>query len=136
MAVAFKTPLANMFPEKLKPSEQPYTAPKDNRSLPKVVRMPVEADYDELAQPKNKLAWNLKCKADLYGNSLTMIDQRKNIAPANKIGRKELPDLSLPDLTQTNVSGFSCLTGSTATQRCEKLIVNVPPVPVRWNTSI
>jgi hypothetical protein len=56
MAVAFKTPLANMFPEKLKPNEQPYTAPKDNLLLPKVVRMRVEADYDELAGHSDKLA--------------------------------------------------------------------------------
>jgi hypothetical protein len=136
MAVAFKTPLANMFPEKLNPSEQPYTAPKDNRSLPKVVRMPVEADYDELAIPSNKLAWNLPSKADLYNNSLTMIDHKKITPPANKIGYKELPNLSLPDLTQTNVSGFSCLVGTTAAQRDEKLIENVSKVPIRWNTSI
>jgi hypothetical protein len=114
MAVAFKTPLANMFPKTLKPNEHPYAAPKSNRLLPKVIRMPVEADYDELAQPEDKLAWNFPCKADLYKYSLSMIDQTKNIAPANRIGYKELPNLSLPDLTQTNVSGFSCLTGTTA----------------------
>jgi hypothetical protein len=136
MAVAFRTPLANMFPEHLKPNEQPYTAPKSNRLLPKIVRMPVEADYDELAQSEDKLAWNLPCKADLYKNSLCMIDQTKNIPPANKIGYKELPNLSLPDLTQTNVSGFTCLTGTTAAQRGEKLIVNVSPVEKRWNTQI
>lgn len=136
MAVAYKTPLANMFPEHLKPSEQPYTAPKSNRNLPKAVRMPTKMDYDELAQPEDKLAWNLPCKADLYGNSLTMMDQRKYVPPANKIGHKELPNLSLPDLTQTNVSGFTCLTGTTAAQRGEKLIANVPKVPVRWNTGI
>jgi hypothetical protein len=28
--LAFRTPLDNMFPEKLKKKEQPYTAPKDN----------------------------------------------------------------------------------------------------------
>jgi hypothetical protein len=136
MAVAFKTPLANMFPEKLKPSEQPYTAPKDNRLLPKVVRMPVEADYDELAGHSDKLAWNLPLKADLYNNSLTMIDHKKITPPANRIGYKELPNLSLPDLTQTNVSKFSCLTGMTAAQRGEKLIANVPLVEKRWNTQI
>lgn len=136
MAVAFKTPLANMFPEHLKPSEQPQTAPKSNRNLPKVVRMPVEADYDELAQADDKLAWNLPSKADHYNNTLVMLDQKKNIPPANKIGYKELPDLSLPDLTQTNVSGFTCLTGTTAAQRGEKLIANVPPVEKRWNTQI
>jgi hypothetical protein len=65
-----------------------------------------------------------------------MIDQRKNIAPANKIGSKELFNLNLPDLTQTNVSGFTCLTGTTAAQRGEKLIGNVPPVEKRWNTQI
>jgi hypothetical protein len=124
-----------MFPEKLKPNEQPYTAPKDNRLLPKVVRMPVEADYDELAGHSDKLAWNLPCKADLYKNSITMIDQTKNIRPA-KIGYEELPELSLPDLTQTNVSGFTCLTETSAAQRGEKLIVNVPPIPMRKTTQI
>ncbi|GAQ89558.1 hypothetical protein KFL_005360015 [Klebsormidium nitens] len=39
-------------------------------------------------------------------------------------------------LGQTNVSGFTCLTGTTAAQRGEKLIVNVPPVEKRWNTQI
>lgn len=136
MAVAFRTPLANIFPEHLKPSEQPYTAPKSNRNLPKAVRMPTEMDYDELAQSDDKLALNLPCKADLYGNSLTMMDERKYVPPANKIGYKELPNLSLPDLTQTNVSGFTCLTGTTAAQRGEKLIENVPPVPVRRNSQI
>jgi hypothetical protein len=125
-----------MFLEHLKPNEQPYTAPKSNRLLPKTVHMPVEADYDELAGHSNKLAWNLPCKQDLYNNSLTMIDHKKITPPANKIGYKELPNLSLSDLTQTNVSGFSCLTGSTAAQRGEKLIANVPPLPVRWNTQI
>jgi hypothetical protein len=98
--------------------------------------MPVEADYDEPAEPKDKLAWNLLCNADLYKNSLCMIDQRKNTAPANKIGYKELPDLSLPNLTQTNVSGFTCLTSTTAAQRGKKLIANVPPVEKRWNSQI
>jgi hypothetical protein len=98
--------------------------------------MPVEADYDELAGHSDKLAWNLPCKADLYKNSLCMIDQRKNIAPANKIGYKELPNLDLPNLTQTNASGFTCLTGTTAAQRGKKLIANVPPVEKRWNTQI
>jgi hypothetical protein len=65
-----------------------------------------------------------------------MIDHKRITPPANKIGYKELPDLSLPNLTQTNVSGFTCLTGTTAAQRGKKLIANVPLVEKRWNTQI
>jgi hypothetical protein len=114
MAVAFKTPLANMFPEHLKPSEQPYTAPKDNKLQPTAKKKKVEIDYEELVEHDDRVAWNLPCKADLYNNSLVMLDQKKYVRPANQIGYKHLPDLSLPDHTQTNVSGFSCLTGTTA----------------------
>jgi hypothetical protein len=85
MAVAFKTPLTNMFPEELKPNEQPYTARKDNKLQPKAKKMPVEIDYDELAQHEDKYSWDVPCRSDFYNNSLTMLDQTKNIRPANQI---------------------------------------------------
>jgi hypothetical protein len=136
MAVAFRTPLANMFPEHLKPNEQPYTAPKDNKLQPVAKKMPVEMDYEELSEHADRYSWNLPCKADLYKNSLTMLDQSKYIRPANQIGYKELPNLSLPDWTQTNVSGMGCLTGTTAKQRGDRVYTSTPPVPIRRNTQI
>jgi hypothetical protein len=45
-----------MFPEHLKPSEQPYTASKDNKLQPTAKKMPVEIDYEELAEHDNRFA--------------------------------------------------------------------------------
>jgi hypothetical protein len=136
MAVAFETSLNNMFPEELKPNEQPYTASNDNKLQPKAKKMPVEIDYDELAQHEDKYSWDLPCRLDPYNNSLTMLDQTKNISPANQIGYKRAPDLSIPNLTQTNVSGFDCLIETTAKQRGDREYNSAPPVPVRNNTQI
>jgi hypothetical protein len=101
-----------MFPEHLKPNEQPYTAPKDNKLQPKAKKMPVEIDYEELAEHEDRFAWNLPCKADLYNNSLVMLDQSKYIRPANQIRYKHLPEnkvyeITLPTLPTPDSPGFS-----------------------------
>jgi hypothetical protein len=134
--LAFRTPLDNMFSEKLKKKAQPYTAPKDNYNQTKQMRVGVSTDFDELAQYDHKYAWNLPCRTDLYNNSLVMLDQKRQIRLANQIGYKDLQNKNTPNHTQTNVSGFSCLTGTTAAQRGDKEYLQTPLVPVRKNTQI
>jgi hypothetical protein len=84
------------------------------------MRVGVSTDFDELAQYDNKYSWDLPFRTDLYNNSLVMLDQKRQKRPANQIGYKNLPNKDTPNHTQTNVSGFSCLTGTTAAQRGDK----------------